>query len=475
MRAIWYRHDLRVHDHAALFDAVQSGEKVHAVYVWDERFEDEQVPALKRMGSHRRLFLIESLEDLLSSLNALGIELTVLSGHVQTVIPAWLTKNKIEHVYINEHPGVEERQDLDTIIQLTPEINWHKREGHTLFSHDQLPFDLKEFPMSFTRFRKKLEKELLIPKKDTKYTFEEQQVIQEAVEPYNFGNKLKKRVPARLVLRSEMRLSAKGIVDGGEAAALERLIEYVGEPDYLFNYKNTRDGLLSFDDSSKLSFWLASGCLSPKRVYQTILSMESKNKRNESSYWLFFELLWREYFQWLMVATNQKLFRLNGLLTYERQWSHNQDLFDKWKKGLTGYPLIDAAMTELNTTGYMSNRARQNVASFLTKNLGINWLWGARYFEEQLIDYDPASNYGNWAYQAGVGTDMRELRAFNVVGQGIRYDSEGDYVKHWLKLPADLPGNIVYDPYKLMNEISWKEPVVDQQDSLNRRRKEWGL
>lgn len=475
MRVIWFRNDLRVHDHAALFDAIKSGESIRALYVWDERFNYEQTPGIKRMGKHRRLFLVESLNDLYSSLNALGIELVIISGHVQSVVPTWLREHNVEHVYVNEHPGIEERQDLDGVIKSTPGISWHKKEGHTLFRRDQLPMDLKEFPMSFTRFRKKLEKELLIPTKGSTYKLSEHETIQEAEEPDFFHEKLNNRVQVKLNLPIELEQNNDAIVTGGESAGLERLEAYVGKADHLFSYKNTRDGLLAFNASSKLSFWLATGCLSPKRVYQNILSMESKNTRNESSYWLFFELLWREYFQWLMLARGKELFTLQGLLDYERQWSNDREQFNKWKDGRTGYPLIDAAMTELNTTGYMSNRARQNVASFLTKNLGINWLLGARYFEEQLIDYDPASNYGNWAYQAGVGTDMRELRAFNVVGQGIRYDPKGEYVKHWLKLPKELPGKVVYDPYELMKKIDWQEPIVDQRESLNRRRKEWKL
>lgn len=475
MRVVWFRNDLRVHDHLALFDAVKSGEKVQALFVWDERFNQEQEPGLVRMGDHRRLFLAESLNDLFSSLNSLGIELTILSGHVQSVVSNWLRKNNIEHVYVNEHPGLEERQDLDLIRHNTPGINWHIKEGHTLFRRDQLPMDLQAFPMSFTRFKKKLEKERLIPSKGSKHDVRDAERIQEAKEPDFFKEKLANRVPIRLKLPIEPDYNKKGMVKGGESAALKRLKTYVGNADYLFTYKQTRDGLLDFDASSKLSFWLAHGCLSPKRVYQNILSMESQHKRTDSSYWLFFELLWREYFQWLMLATGKKLFTLKGLLEYERQWFEDKELFDIWRDGRTGYPLVDAAMIELKTTGYMSNRARQNVASFLTKNLGVNWLWGARYFEEQLIDYDPASNYGNWAYQAGVGTDMRELRAFNVVGQGIRYDPKGEYVKHWLNVPKELPGKIVYDPYELMEMIDWEKPVVDQTESLNRRRIEWGM
>lgn len=471
MRLVWFRNDLRIHDHQALFDAIRSKEPVRALYIWDERWEQEQQPGLKRMGNHRRRFLKESLEDLKSSLDMLGIELTELKGEVRTLLPEWLREESIQKVYVHSYPGVEETRDLSWVQEQSPQVNWHIKEGHMLLRKDQLGMDLSEFPMSFTQFRKKLEKTLSIPKKHSSYNPAEREVFSEAREP----EWIKAQAKVTDITCDDWIQKPSEQARGGETAALKRLESYVGEAEKLFSYKETRDGMLSLDDSSKLSFWLASGCLSPKRVYQRILDMESNSRRNESSYWLFFELLWREYFQWLLIATESSLFSLKGLLDYERQWSHDTELFEAWKNGQTGYPLVDAAMTELKETGYMSNRSRQNVASFLTKNLGVNWLWGARYFEEQLIDFDPASNYGNWAYQAGVGTDMRELRAFNVVSQGTRYDPKGLYVKYWLNLPSELPGKTVYDPYELMKQVNWQKPVVDQKQSLEARRKEWGF
>ncbi|EXJ22968.1 Cryptochrome [Alkalibacterium sp. AK22] len=475
MRVVWFRNDLRVHDHQALYDAVKSGEKVQGVYIWDKRFEAEQTPGLKRMGQHRQRFLEESLEDLKQSLSILGIDLVELRGKGSKLLPEWLQEQSVRDVYVHTHPGVEESQELAMVQESSPQVRWHIKEGHMLLRKDQLAMDLSEFPMSFTQFRKKLEKALQIPQKNSAYHSVEREVIKEAPVPDWIKKQLNADNNRAYSAKSKRENLGTDPVKGGETAALKRLETYVGQADRLFSYKETRDGMLSFDDSSKLSFWLASGCLSPKRVYQRILDMESQSKRNESSYWLFFELLWREYFQWLLVATGSRLFELRGLLDYERQWSHNNEYFDAWKNGQTGYPLVDAAMTELKKTGYMSNRSRQNTASFLTKNLGVNWLWGARYFEEQLIDFDTASNYGNWAYQAGVGTDTREMRAFNVINQGIRYDPKGLYVKHWLGLPSDLPGKTVYDPYALMKKTDWHKPIVEQTRSLEARKKEWGL
>ena len=477
MNAIWFRHDLRIHDHKPLVKALEQGLKeekeIVGVFVWEESFEEFQYPKLKRMGNHRRRFLIESLEDLAASLQPYNVSLRILRGKTEEVLYHWLMEQDVKDVFLHDHPGFEERQTLARLREKTSKITWHVSDGHMLFTRRQLPVQLEEFPMSFTGFRKKLEKNLSIPRRNRPYTGEEEEVIQEAKgESMDYH---RDNIFTRKEVLREHHPGGSGMVKGGERAGLQRLKEYVTDPNRLFTYKETRDGLLSFDDSSKLSFWLSNGCLSPKRVYQSILEMEREQGRNESSYWLFFELLWREYFQWLMLATKERLFLKKGLLDRELLWHEERTLFEAWKKGETGYPLVDAAMVELKETGYMSNRARQNVASFLTKNLGINWLWGARYFEEQLVDYDPASNYGNWAYQAGVGTDIRELRAFNVVGQGVRYDPEGKFAKHWLGLPENLPGDVIYDPKALRKHIHWSIPVVDQEKSLMKRKKELGL
>jgi deoxyribodipyrimidine photo-lyase len=147
------------------------------------------------------------------------------------------------------------------------------------------------------------------------------------------------------------------------------------------------------------------------------------------------------------------LFREDGIKKVKRtDISENEnELFDKWKEGKTGIPFIDANMLELKLTGFMSNRGRQNVASFLINDLHVTWTKGAAWFEENLIDYNPASNWGNWAYLAGVGNDPREERYFNVLKQAYDYDAKGDYVKHWLPCLNTLPKQYVHQPW-LLNE-----------------------
>ncbi|MAP10224.1 MAG: cryptochrome DASH, partial [Rhodopirellula sp.] len=199
---------------------------------------------------------------------------------------------------------------------------------------------------------------------------------------------------------------------------------------------------------------------------------------NKSTYWMIFELLWRDYFRWISRKHGATLFRASGLRGVDIDWKSDRELFGRWQEGTTGYPLVDANMRELRTTGYMPNRGRQNVASFLTKNLGLDWRWGAQWFESQLIDYDVASNYGNWNYAAGVGNDARGFRFFNITKQSRDYDKQGEYAKHWLPELRDLDVTEIHEPWKMPPERQrevgvtigedYPHPIVDLFDSAKK-------
>ncbi|MGA7935862.1 MAG: DASH family cryptochrome, partial [Kovacikia sp.] len=218
----------------------------------------------------------------------------------------------------------------------------------------------------------------------------------------------------------------------------------------LKTYKETRNGMLGTDYSSKLSPWLALGCLSPRTIYDQVQQYESQRVKNDSTYWLVFELLWRDYFRLICAKHGNAIFRPSGLQGIEVPWKQDWQRFDLWREGKTGFPLVDANMRELAATGFMSNRGRQNVASFLTKNLGIDWRMGAEWFESLLIDYDVCSNYGNWNYTAGVGNDARGFRFFNILKQSRDYDRDGEYVKYWLPELATVPAAKIHEPWKLL-------------------------
>jgi deoxyribodipyrimidine photo-lyase len=175
--------------------------------------------------------------------------------------------------------------------------------------------------------------------------------------------------------------------------------------------------------------------------------------KNDSTYWMKFELRWRDFFAFMVAKHGADVFKLGGIRKRRLPWSRERSVFETWRQGQTGYPLIDANMRELAATGFMSNRGRQNVASFLTKNLGIDWRMGAEWFESMLIDYDPCSNYGNWNYVAGIGNDAREFRWFNTIKQSQTYDPEGRYLKQWVPELGAVPEEFIHTPWRMPTDL----------------------
>jgi len=240
---------------------------------------------------------------------------------------------------------------------------------------------------------------------------------------------------------------------GGETCALQRLHDYLWGTNAITTYKNTRNGLVGTEYSTKFSAWLSIGNLSPRTIFSEVKKFEAKRTANKSTYWVIFELLWRDYFRYVCLKYGKAVFEAGGLRGLQHKWKKDLNLFKKWKNGTTGVPFVDANMRELLKTGWMSNRGRQNVASFLVKDLKLDWRMGAEWFESMLIDHDVCSNYGNWNYAAGIGNDPRENRKFNVIKQGLDYDPNGEFVKLWVPELAPLadqasPGKIHF-PWKV--------------------------
>src|SRR5690606_507265 len=232
---------------------------------------------------------------------------------------------------------------------------------------------------------------------------------------------------------------------GGESFALEQMKAFIWSSDGIRDYYETRNQLLGWQYSSKFSAWLATGCLSPKKVYEEILEYENQRGGNKSTYWLYFELLWRDYFRMMGKKYGDRIFYRSGLKKSDYSYRQNAD-WENWRNAETGVPIIDACMVQLRETGFMSSRGRQIVAAYLVHEIKADWLVGAEYFESLLIDYDPCSNYCNWNYLAGVGSnDLLHHRHFDPEKQSKTYDPEGKFIEYWIpseKKPA-IEGNLV--------------------------------
>jgi deoxyribodipyrimidine photo-lyase len=252
---------------------------------------------------------------------------------------------------------------------------------------------------------------------------------------------------------------------GGSSTGHDR-IKHLISSGHMTSYKDTRNGLLGADFSTKLSAWLALGCITARQVHASLLKFEDGASDADASFRnapgfgqgenkgtaaVRFELLWRDYMRLCHRKFGDRLFRMSGFRGAiaahgdEYQWkdpAQHKEILVRFLEGRTGTGLIDASMRELFLTGYTSNRARQNVASFLAKHLGIDWRVGAEWYESMLVDYDVSSNWGNWAYVAGVGNDPRgdngSGRIFNPVKQASDYDPQGECIKTWVEELRDV-------------------------------------
>ncbi|WP_062515076.1 DASH family cryptochrome [Halobacillus sp. KGW1] len=467
---VWFRNDLRVHDHHPLHQAVQSGKPVIGMYVFDPAAYEQGEDGIRKTDRHRARFLIESIHDLRKNLGALGIPLIVRCRRATEAIHEIKEKIKIDAVYVHEEIGREEQTVEENVRQALPDTAFHVEHGHNLYLPDDLPFSIQELPDTFSQFRKRLEKSGTAVRKAIAPPAPEGQ----AELPVPEGD-----IPTLETLGFDPADEAPRY-PGGSSEARKRLIDYIFTKDRLKIYKQTRNGMLKEDDSSKFSPYLANGCLSPRVVYEQIKAYERTNGANESTYMLYFELLWRDYFHLVHRKYGDRIFYRSGLSGKAIPWERDEKLLQAWIDGKTGYPLVDAGMRELKETGFLSNRGRQNVASFFTKNLGLDWRIGARWFESQLVDYDVSSNYGNWLYIAGVGNDAVPFRAFNVEKQAKDYDPDGSYLRHWLPELAALPADWIHQPremgmieqqqYGIVLGEHYPLPVVDLYESMRKRK-----
>jgi len=423
---IWLTTDLRLRDNALWKEALQSHDAVVPVYCLDlDAMRSEQF-GFMRMGARRMRFLLESLRDLQASLLERNAHLQIVIGRPEEVIPRLAQELGVQEVFAKKEVGsFELRSQADISSSLSKlGIEWTITSTSTLFHPDDLPFSVRNIPEVFTDFRKRAERDA--------------PVREEIAAPAQITTPLllPTRVPTLESLGYEMPVvDSRAALDfiGGEKAALHRAQHYVKDSGCLANYKETRNGLMGADYSSKFSPWLALGCISPRTIYAMVKEFESRNGANDSTYWLIFELIWRDYFRFIMKKHKVGFFRKGGIQGKSASTRDDREALRRWMMGETGVDFVDANMNELRLTGFMSNRGRQNVASYLCNDLKLDWRWGAAYFEEQLIDYDVASNWGNWAYLAGVGNDPRGNRYFDIAKQARQYDADGSYRKLWLE------------------------------------------
>jgi deoxyribodipyrimidine photo-lyase len=420
----WFRNDLRLHDNPALTQACQTADYLVPVYWHNTQQHHTTTYSFVRMGQHRQVFLQQALNDLNEQLQHLGSQLTLLSSASIHSIATLAAQYNTTHIMCEDICAPEEQQQVAALRELGLDVTiiWQS----SLYQPDKLPFSVNELPRVFSQFRQKIEQHAtpITPPIATIIACPPLPTHKPEAMCINDLTLLPAVKDARSAFAyADLRFN------GGERAALDFAQSYFNST-LPQTYKQTRNGLWGVDYSSKLSPWLASGALSVRYVYQLLQQHEAHYGANDSTYWLWFELLWRDYFRFLHQCYGQQLYRTSGLGNTKIA-PFNASVFKKWATGQTGNAWIDAGMRELAATGYLSNRMRQNVASYWLHELVGNWQAGAAWFESVLLDYDVYSNQGNWLYLAGIGTDPRSQRWFNPNKQAQQYDPTGQYQTMW--------------------------------------------
>lgn len=423
---IWFGNNLRVQDNEALHLASQTNRLI-AVYFFDPRQFQIGAFGFKKTERFRAKFLLETVHQLQKNLEKLNITFLVYREKPEDKIPELVQRFNIDHIYLQHEWTSEENEVIQNVQNsIAEDISIHKTFDQFLFHPKDIPFDTyAQIPQVFTAFRKKCEKDIKV-----KPCFEKPKPF-----PPNNQIDTTTHIPSLTDLGFrdfEMDHRTAFPFKGGEDQALKRLEHYFWTSNKLAYYKKTRNGLVGADYSSKFSPWLANGSISARTIYWEVKRFENEIRKNQDTYWLVFELIWRDYFKYVSLKHGNQIFKIDGILEKNYDWHTNKTIKEDWINGTTKDDFVNANMMELKQTGWMSNRGRQNVASYWSKHLEQDWRIGASYFEAMLIDYDVHSNWGNWMYNSGVGNDPRD-RTFNTKRQAEMYDPNKKFQSLWLQ------------------------------------------
>jgi deoxyribodipyrimidine photo-lyase len=423
---VWFRNDLRTRDQKSLYDACKNENAVLGVYCFDPSHFETTRYGFKKTEKYRAKFLIESVERLSNNLQNLNISLHIAHKHPSEVFKELSERYAITSVFYQTEWTREEKRVEAKVKLALPNTDFIENYNQFLFHPEDLPYDsFQDIPEVYTNFRKKCEKQSEVrPEVPTPQPRPTHDLLEERNQAPNLSD----------LGLEDFKTDPRSAFPfkGGENEAWKRIEHYFWDTKKLQYYKKTRNGLLGTDYSSKFSAWLGNGSISAVSIYHEVRAFEKQVKKNQDTYWLIFELIWRDYFKYISLKHGNKIFQLGGVLNKDYDWGNNKKALRDWIHGNTPEDFVNANMIEIKETGFMSNRGRQNVNSYWAKEWKQDWRIGAAYFESMLVDYDVHSNWGNWMYNSGVGNDPRD-RKFNIKNQADRYDSGGKYQRTWLQ------------------------------------------
>jgi len=396
----WHRRDLRIEDNSGLFKALTSGQKIQAVFIFDSNI----LNLLSDKEDARITFIYREISRLKAEYQSLGADLLVLYGDSIEIIPQLALEMGAESVFTNRdyEPKAVLRDTRINELLATHKIKFIGAKDHVIFEKDEITKGDGSPYTIYTPYANKWREKF----KDQSYTPFPTENYFHHLAPINSAQQL-------------LSLEEMGFIENKKIDFPPLTIP----TEILQNYHETRD-YPSIKGTSKLSIHLRFGTISIRKLVQ---AASTKNPVYLN------ELIWRDFYQMIIHHFPQSV-KEAFKVKYERiEWEHNEIHFNAWCEGRTGYPLVDAGMRELNNTGFMHNRVRMVVASFLCKHLLLDWKWGAAYFAEKLLDYEEASNIGGWQWAAGCGCDAAPyFRVFNPTLQQQKFDPKFDYIKKWV-------------------------------------------
>ncbi|KAL7885370.1 hypothetical protein AOLI_G00056650 [Acnodon oligacanthus] len=447
----WFRKGLRLHDNPALQEALNGADTVRCVYILDPWFAGSA-----NVGVNRWRFLLESLEDLDTCLRKLNSRLFVVRGQPADVFPRLFKEWNVTRLTFEYDPEPYGKDRDGAIIKIAQEFGVETivRNSHTLYSPDRIiEMNNNSPPLTFKRFQAIVNR-LELPKKPLPTITQEQmascrtQIADNHDEHYS--------VPSLEELGFKNQGDVTPVWKGGETEALERLNKHLDRKAWVASFERPRINAHSlFANPTGLSPYLCFGCLSSRVFYYHLRELYMKLRRKSSPpLSLFGQLLWREFFY--TAATNNPNFdRMEGNpICVQIPWDHNPEALAKWAEGCTGFPWIDAIMTQLRQEGWIHHLARHAVACFLTRgDLWISWESGTKVFEELLLDADWSVNAGSWMWLSCSAFFQQFFHCYCPVGFGRRTDPSGDYIRRYIPKLKEYPNRYIYEPWNAPESV----------------------
>jgi deoxyribodipyrimidine photo-lyase len=432
-----FRRDLRIQDNIGLKEASEKCKNVYPIFI----FTPEQVTDKNKYKSDNAIqIMIESLDDLQANVKEQRGNLNCYYGENDTVVKKLIKKWKIDAVFFNCDITPYAKKRDDSIKKVCSGLNiecitkqdYYLYEPGTVFSGSDTPYT------KFTPYYNKV-----LPLNVEKPTY---------IRKYNFTNEQDGDISLMDAYLKYTEPNENKIVNGGREYG-EKILNNIGK---FKEYNKTRNDLDT--QTTLLSSYLKFGAISVRETYHKMKS--SLGIKSD----LIKQLIWREFYGQLLFSNPQVLGNPLKEKYAKIKWEKNTSHLNAWKKGLTGYPIVDAGMRQMNTTGYMHNRARLIAASFLIKTLLINWEEGEKYFAQYLIDYDPASNNGNWQWVASTGADSQPyFRIFNPWSQSEKHDPDAEYIKKWIPELQSVPEKSIHkwdEECEKFKDVKYPKPIV---------------